>query len=359
MAGVTNGLDLHDRPARATLNKLNLIDFCLKNGSLKFKTGLEDSFDVRALKNFSSDESEELVQPIRNIVQRISELLDKPDELKRQRDEAQKLRERIKGVSNDSSKKVSPDDPKYGGYSSEDQRNSYDKNFNVSLSKKLGIVEPQEPVQSVSKPAEPSIDSIVKKPTIEQKPPKKQSDDFDLLGDLNPTKSAPQAQATKAPEFTQEEKLVDSSKKKGLPPPPKKGQLPAPPSKSGTEKVAGDLLNLDLGTNSNKPKQQPKGDDHDFDLLGGVGSSSKDNGLSQKGDFEFEISLDTKPKKAEEKKETDKFEANLFDLSDLKADVKPSGPKVDDYVQFLAKTQKKLAPPPKAQPKDKYDFLGN
>lgn len=138
---LVEGIDQPHKPPRSTLNKLKLIEFCMANGSLKFKMALENSIDFRILKNYQNEDDDELVEPIRNLALKLSELIDKPEDLKKLRDEAQKLRERIKGVNNENTQKSLGDDSKYGGYSNEASNSSYENNYKVDLSKKLGITE--------------------------------------------------------------------------------------------------------------------------------------------------------------------------------------------------------------------------
>lgn len=350
---LAEGLERHAQPVRATLNRLNLIDFCLKNGSLKFKSTIEDSVDIRPFRAFTADEDEELIPPIRSVASRICGFLESPEALKAAREEASRMRDKFKGMSSVSI----AEDPRYGGFSSDDQREKP-----VNLAQKLGVSEP-------SRTIEPTVDSIIKKDPVArpaETEPKggnvssapKGADDFDFLAEAAPSSGS------SAPPLAQKiETAIESKAKKLLPAPPKKGGLPPPPRKTAESSqpaeagLADDLLNFavaqDDSVSFSPPKPTPPvapsgNSDFEIDFLGSTAPSSKPL------DDPFGFSLETKkPSQA-----TPAF-IDLSDLKDTKHDKKDSGMTVDPYVQMLAKSSSKLPPPPSAKqaPQSNYDFL--
>lgn len=342
-------LERSNQPARATLNRLNLIDFFLKNGSLKFKSTIEDSVDIRPFRAYTSDDDDELMAPIRSVSSRIASFLESPEELKSAREEATRMREKFKGMSSVS---IS-EDPRYGGFSSDDHHEKP-----VNLAQKLGVSEQLRTV-------EPTVESILKKSQTEKtSEPEPQAstpitnttakaDDFDFLAD--PPAAQPLAQKI--------ESTIETKAKKLLPAPPKKGALPPPPRKAAEApaeaKLADDLLNFAVAQDDSvsfstvKPTASVQKNNADFELdfLGSSGSTSKPV------DDPFGFSLE--PKKPAEKNSSAPAFIDLSDLKDAKNEKKESGMTVDPYVQMLAKSSGKLPPPPSAkQPaQNNYDFL--
>lgn len=120
--------------SRRVLNVLNCIEFLLKNGSSKFKGEIEDEkFFLQKVKENFHDPFDELHKPIQNNIDRIIDLLGNEEVLKKEREQAKSVRERFKGISNETNK--------YESYSSDDLQGEirYDSHKEVNLTKKLGL----------------------------------------------------------------------------------------------------------------------------------------------------------------------------------------------------------------------------
>lgn len=196
MERATRGLDGRDRCARVVFNQLSLIEFCLKNGSVKFKGAVEDALRPGLLATLDED-AEELATSIRGVATRVAELLESPETLRQAREEAQRKRSSFREAYTVGSSLS-------GGYSScsssQLRLSGYDSYQGGSLREKLGL----QTEQSKEKPLPVPVA-------------------VDLLGPAEPK---------------------PSKQLKLLPPPPRKGGRPAPESQ--------ELLDLDLDAGKGK-----------------------------------------------------------------------------------------------------------
>ena len=325
---------------RTALNCLNLIDFLLKNGSSKFKNEVEEErYLLRKYLSYYNEDQEELNSPIINSAQRILELLDNPEKLKEKREEARKMKERIQGFSNEveAGRDDYFHDNKYGGFSSEDYSKGYDSRPEIDLNKKFGITSNASEEKTRTEPSKETI---------------KKDAEIDLLGDDEPSKPTTKTDAKTGI-------FGEKKPRKFLPPPPKKNKDAEPKfasEETTNNKLADDLMDLDVGSkkntagrqqNNKDTKEGPKHDDLDFDIVGGKTTSepnSKNTGDLDMLDF-------TAPQPNAPVNNTKDKEVDLFDLTDVKES--EAG---DNYMDLLTGKSGRLGKPPK-KPDSNYDFL--
>ena len=215
-------IDRLGKAPRSTLNRLKLLEFCLENGSPRFKETLDGLFDPKEFSNYMGEEQDDLDQPIRNCSKRIWDMILNQEELRQAREKATSLRERITGVNNESLPKpqIETQKPVIANEQTSNNSSLYDGNYKTDLEWKLGLKKPSQ---------------IGKKEANE----------------THKAQSSDQGSSQTSKTDYQEVKVVDSSDIKvqhtyKIPPPPTKRGAASTitPSASNPQKQETDLLDL-------------------------------------------------------------------------------------------------------------------